>query len=1364
MVSLGASVSLMTAAMGGLLALTRFMKVDDIANFAGTIAILTIVMGALGAALVVGVNNLSNADALLPLVSSVSLALGALTVCCFIASKIPAKAAIEGAVGLSAFVAILSGVFLAVGALIYGIDELFGDNSSFESMERAVEALGFLGEGIGKLITGVMKGFGEGITAALPQIGTDLSNFIINLSPFIEKLKGYKSESLDGAETIVEILLMFAAAKFINGLSRLTNFGSSFKAKDVKNMFTAIGEGYAAFAKSVEGVASTDVVNQAANSAETLTELANKMPKENGILQKWFGQFSGWDKFSEGLSAFGEAYKAYANSVSEITNFDTVEVSANAAGSLATLANSLPSTGGKLQEWFGEKTTLSEFSEGLVAFGVVLKGYSDAVQGIDTDLVEKTASAAGALATLANSLPSTGGKLQEWFGEKTTLSEFADQIISFAVKLVNYSQALNGLDIGVAEKSTAAVEAIKALSELSTAIVGNIQLGGLGSDLVDFGAKFKNYTLNVAGSDFGAFNTVISALESLQRFTGSLSGSSDDGLGLLSLGASLRSLGNTGIEEFIRTFTDAESKLNQAGENIVTYLVSGMLLRFAASEVLIQNRSSRIGEIMASSIINSINGSLSIISSKSQDLATVLIDELDSGLDIQGGVSVKMKNRGETAVRSYATGIEGGAYMAVDAAAGVSHGVLAASEEVIETENKTGQLLDETTVEGIKEKAQDVYETGTDMIGDVVDGMMEKVDEGMSKLPKTFQDKFGKAIDSLKVVGERGLAKATGEFTDYWSELGGSGIFNISNDLSEASAVANDAVNEITGSYDDLASSSSKSKKKIVDIDNEILTEEEEFWRSLLRIKREGSEADKYNALSVKEFEEEVFEETIEIWKNYTDKLTSTADSVMNSHNLFEAVEKSEAKSKEDLFKNLDAQIEEYRNYAETLSVVSFKLGDDRGLTKYLKSLGVSSLEQLKVINNMTDEELSRYADLYDQKYAYATNIASQQITDFKEETEKELEDYFALAPGSIDLQTFAENFTGTFESLTGYINDIALPLSQSIIESMTAMQEASGDAIVGANGYITDAFDQTFDEVKQIYDQRAIEYGEETGEYLDQGIAKGIEDSTAAETAAASSIDDIQTAYETAAEIQSPSQRMADEVGLYLAEGVGLGMVSRIAKLYLLKKAIEVTSHIIESFNQQKEKFEQAGMDASMGFAQGFKNGIVDVINAAADVANASVDSTKEALDEHSPSKKFIEVGRNAILGLAKGMNELNTLPGEEMKKAADEGIKVAEYALDAVSNILENGADDEFTIRPVMDLTNIKSGTTQLSNMISRTKGLNVASTIEQNQKLRTQNESTGTNYTFNQYNTSPKALSDIEIYRHTKNQFAMLKGATS
>ena len=45
--------------------------------------------------------------------------------------------------------------------------------------------------------------------------------------------------------------------------------------------------------------------------------------------------------------------------------------------------------------------------------------------------------------------------------------------------------------------------------------------------------------------------------------------------------------------------------------------------------------------------------------------------------------------------------------------------------------------------------------------------------------------------------------------------------------------------------------------------------------------------------------------------------------------------------------------------------------------------------------------------------------------------------------------------------------------------------------------------------------------------------------------------------------------------------------------------------------------------------------------------------------------------------------------------------------------------------------------------------------------NENVIAGSNNTATNYTFNQYNNSPKALSRLEIYRQTKNQLQFAKG---
>lgn len=1357
--SLSIATSILSLAMGSFLAITKSVQIEDATKLMKTVAVMVLTIGALGGLLTVGANNLQNAEALIPLATASSIALIALSGACWVVSKIPVKEAAEGALGLVAFLGILAVAFEIIGGMTAGIDAVFGVGSSIEAMSRSVEALGLLGEGLGKFITGLGKGIGEAVTAALPKMGTDLSNFMMNLQPFLEILREERNASLDGAEKLIEIVVLFTAAKFMTGINKLLRFNNSIKVKDLKKMFEGIGKAYAAFAKAVSTVPDHNVVEVAASTAECLTVLANKLPRKYGVLQFWLGSFTGWKRFASGLEDFGNAYAAYASAVSGITNFDTIEVSANAAGSLAALANALPETGGKLQKWFGEKLDLASFGSSLEDFGAGLKAYSEQVIGVKPEVVESTANAALALAVLANSLPETNTILENLFGGgNQTLAQFADQLLPFAIKFVNYSGEMAKSDSEVVNNTTAAVEALRVLSALATDVVGDINLSGFGASLLSFGEQFKKYADQVSSIDTNELDRIISSIRNLKGLITSIVDEgyiSDDVSFDLQLHGMMASL--------IFILQESEEDFKITGAQLITAFIGAMLSRFQESTILITERSYQIGQYMVEGIRNGITGNMSMIDAAGALLASNLINNVNDILGIASPSKEGIKTGMYYAV-GVGIGIDENQKIPVDSAEDMSQGILDKAKEVL-TDTDIGEIFDADVANDIKENANKVIDSAKNVAGAAVDKAKEVVDKGLSSLPQQFADKF-KNVTSIITSGKTDLKS---EFTDWFSELGGGGIFDVVDDAAEAATNVQDSMSDISEYINDGVSSAGKSAKEIVDIDHEMLSEEEEYWRKLLKIKRQGADADKYNALSVKEFEKEVFEETLEIWEQYTNKLKSTADSVMSSHNLFDAVEKSEAKSKDELFKNLDDQIEEYRQYANTLATVTFRLGDDSALAEYLKGLGVSSLEQLKVINAMTDDELTRYAQLYDTKYAYATNIASQQISDFREETEQKLEELYGTMAGSVDLQQFADNFTGTFDSITSYLNNIALPMSESIKASMETLSQSAGESITANDNYITDALNQTFDEVKSVYNDRASEYGEETGEYLDQGIGKGISDSTAAKEAASQSIDEIKDAYREAAEISSPSQLMADEVGLYLTEGVGKGMTSRIAKLYLLKTVIEVVNYLASQLNSRRDQFVQAGQNAGQGFAEGMRMSIMAVMAAAGDMGNASVKSTAKAIDAHSPSRKFMELGRFAMLGFAYGMDQLANKPSESMKKATEETMIAAEYAIKSIHNIIENGADDQFTIRPVMDLSDVQTGMIRLTNMMSVGKGINVSSSIKQAEETRAAEaqkytSGTGNNYTFNQYNTSPKALSSIDIYRRTRNQFSMLKEATS
>ena len=96
-------------------------------------------------------------------------------------------------------------------------------------------------------------------------------------------------------------------------------------------------------------------------------------------------------------------------------------------------------------------------------------------------------------------------------------------------------------------------------------------------------------------------------------------------------------------------------------------------------------------------------------------------------------------------------------------------------------------------------------------------------------------------------------------------------------------------------------------------------------------------------------------------------------------------------------------------------------------------------------------------------------------------------------------------------------------------------------------------------------------------------------------------------------------------------------------------------------------------------------------------------------------------------------------------------------------ISNLVENDIDSQPRITPVLDLSNVREGASQLNTMFSRNQALSISGEMARKEGRITDDDATETTrprgnvYQFTQNNYSPKALSRVDIYRQTKNQFS-------
>jgi hypothetical protein len=190
-------------------------------------------------------------------------------------------------------------------------------------------------------------------------------------------------------------------------------------------------------------------------------------------------------------------------------------------------------------------------------------------------------------------------------------------------------------------------------------------------------------------------------------------------------------------------------------------------------------------------------------------------------------------------------------------------------------------------------------------------------------------------------------------------------------------------------------------------------------------------------------------------------------------------------------------------------------------------------------------------------------------------------------------------------------------------------------------------------------------------------------------------------------------------------------------------------------------------------GMIDGLFAGLKSIADAAADLGNKALSSIKKALGIHSPSKEFYAVGKYANMGLANGLYHYASLAANAASEVGTGAIENLKGTLSSLAGSINDTTDTTPTIRPVLDLSDVESGARKMNNMLQSTHNIDVSSTVNKTAGIASSIDDRGSGTTNNnqpkqgvsmsfvQNNYSPNALSRLDIYRQTKNQFSAVKG---
>lgn len=283
---------------------------------------------------------------------------------------------------------------------------------------------------------------------------------------------------------------------------------------------------------------------------------------------------------------------------------------------------------------------------------------------------------------------------------------------------------------------------------------------------------------------------------------------------------------------------------------------------------------------------------------------------------------------------------------------------------------------------------------------------------------------------------------------------------------------------------------------------------------------------------------------------------------------------------------------------------------------------------------------------------------------------------------------------------------------------------------------------------------------------------------------------------------LQSLADSLPDiiQAGYDILLGLLKGIADNIGEVLIT--GYDIIIAVIAAITEKIPDIIQAGWDLIVSFIEGMADGIdenmVPLMAAVthlitsiieglvkgvvelgpkfiASIVQLAKDAIAAAIDifiSDSPSKVFTDIGASLPQGLVVGVKKFAGRVRHAVENLGEDAISSMKNALSRVRDVVDIDLDLAPRIRPVIDLTDVRSGGREIDKLFRRRR-INIlpavaASAITAGNMVRhgpigERVREPGVTYSFTQNNTSPKALSRLDIYRQTRNQLLTLKGVT-
>lgn len=310
----------------------------------------------------------------------------------------------------------------------------------------------------------------------------------------------------------------------------------------------------------------------------------------------------------------------------------------------------------------------------------------------------------------------------------------------------------------------------------------------------------------------------------------------------------------------------------------------------------------------------------------------------------------------------------------------------------------------------------------------------------------------------------------------------------------------------------------------------------------------------------------------------------------------------------------------------------------------------------------------------------------------------------FGMITGNKDLSKLA----GQLKSFGTGLNDYSKTLTDVNPEKVSGASEAVKSLVeavnatdsVRANGVGT--FVQAIDTLAETNVKGFMNAFKDSssdvrnvGSTLTSSLAKGMKSKTSAVTSSAAKVvDSMETAM-------SSKEKEFQRIGVALISAFALGIQAQTTQA--VNAATYLGTASAYGVSQAYTNFYMNGINLGSGLVIGMNAMQNSVYNAGYALGQAAVRGEKAGQKSNSPSKLTNQAGKWLGEGLIIGMNAMGSKTYDAGQNMGETAFASIRKALSGMNDLVDSNMDTSPTIRPVLDLTNVKAGAGQMNDLFS-------------------------------------------------------------